>query len=63
MLDSFVNKVTGLEDCNLNVKKETPTHVYSSECCQIFKNAYFEERMWKTAFEYQRRKSLSKNLI
>ena len=45
MLDSFVNKVTGLEDCNLNVKKETPTHVFSSECCQIFKNAYFEELM------------------
>ena len=45
MLDSFVNKVTGFEDCNLNAKKETPTHMFSSECCQIFKNDYFEERM------------------
>ena len=43
MLDSLVNKVTGLEDCNLNWKKETPTHVLFCECCEIFKNTYYED--------------------
>ena len=31
-------------------KKETSTQVFSCEYCKIFKNAYFEERLWKTAY-------------
>ena len=52
MLDSFVNKVTGLEDCNLNVKKETPTHVFSSECCQIIRKIR-KSRNYLTALSWR----------
>ena len=30
-------------------KKETPTQVFSSEYCEIFKKTYFEEHLGKTA--------------
>ena len=32
-------------------KKETPTQVFSREFCEIFKNAFFAERLWATASE------------
>ena len=31
--------------------KKTPTEVFSCEICEIFKNTYFEERLWTTAFK------------
>ena len=36
--------------CNF-IKKETPTHVFSCEFCELFKNTYFIEHIRVTAFE------------
>ena len=41
VLESVFNKVAG--------KEETSTQVFSCEICEIFKNTYFEEHLWKTA--------------
>ena len=32
--------------------KDTPTQVFFCEICEIFKNTYFEEHLWKTASVY-----------
>ena len=36
MLESLFNKITTFE-------KKTPTHVFSCEICEIYKNTYCEE--------------------
>ena len=41
VLDSLINKVTGLMACNL-IEKETPTQVFFSEYCKIFKDVLLE---------------------
>ena len=38
------------QDLQLYYKK-TPTRAFYCEICEIFKNAYFEELLWTTAFE------------
>ena len=38
--------------CNF-VKKETLAYRFSSECCKIFKNTFFTEHLWMTAFILQ----------
>ena len=42
----FFNKVALA--CNF-IKKETPAQVFSSEFCEISKNTFFTEHLWKTA--------------
>ena len=42
VLEPLFDKVSGLQLCNFI--KETPTEVFSSENCGIFKNTYFEEQ-------------------
>ena len=44
----FFNKVALA--CNF-IKKETPAQVFSSEFCEISKNTFFTEHLWKTASE------------
>ena len=39
VLESFFNKVAG-QACNF-IKKKTPTQVFSSEICEIFKSTVF----------------------
>ena len=39
------------EACNF-IKKETLTHMFSGEFCEIFKNTFFTEHLWKTASVY-----------
>ena len=46
----FFNKVPSL-GLQLKIRKEAPTHVFSCECCKIFKNTYFEEHLWMAASE------------
>ena len=31
------------------IKKEGQTHMFSYECCEIFKNTFFKEHLWATA--------------
>ena len=50
MLDSLFNKVVDLQACN-SIKIETPTQVFSCECCGFFENAYFEEHLEMDASE------------
>ena len=44
MLESLFNKVASLwiQRC----QKVTPTQVFSSEHCEIFKNTFFTEHLW-----------------
>ena len=47
----FHRKTPVLPDaCNF-IKKETPTQVFSSEICEIFKNTCFQENLRTTASE------------
>ena len=38
------NKVAGLKVC-IFIKKETPTHLFSCEYCEILKKRFFTERL------------------
>ena len=40
MLESLVNKASGLKTCNF-IKKKIPTHVFSYEYCDVFQNSFF----------------------
>ena len=44
VLESLFNKVTGLQACNF-VKKTLQHKCFFCECCEIFKNTYFEEHL------------------
>ena len=44
----FFNKVALA--CNF-IEKETPAQVFSCEFCEISKNTFFAEHLWKTASE------------
>ena len=37
--------------CNF-IKKETLAQVFSGEFCEIFKNTFFTEHLWRTASEW-----------
>ena len=39
--------------------KETPTQVFPCEFCEVFKNAYFEEHLRRTASESYLKNSVS----
>ena len=32
-------------------QKETPTQIFSWQYCEIYKNSYFEEHLWRVGFE------------
>ena len=49
VLESFVNKVTGLK-VYIFIEKETPTLVSSSEYCKIFKSIFFMEHLFIILF-------------
>ena len=41
------------ESCRpASFKKQTPTQVFTSEYCKIFKNTYFEEHLLTAAFDF-----------
>ena len=46
VLQSLFYKIASLQPCNVL------TQVFPCEFCEIFKNAYFEEDLWKTASVY-----------
>ena len=56
-MDVFCRKRCSYKFCKFHRKtpvlesflKETPTHVFSCEICQIFKNTYFEKRLQTAA--------------
>ena len=50
MLKSLFNKVNRPKACNF-IKKETLTEVFSCECCEIYKNTYFEKHLQTAASE------------
>ena len=45
------------------IKKETLTHVFSCEFCEIFQNTFFTENIWTTASELTRTKSKERYFI
>ena len=47
----FLNKVARLRPATL-LKKETLAQVFSCEFCEIFKNAFFIERLRATTSEF-----------
>ena len=49
MLESLFSIDAGLQASNF-IKKRTPKQVISCEYYEIFKNIYFEEHQWMTAF-------------
>ena len=59
--------------CNIHMKvaelqpyqEETPTRMFSSEYCKIFKNTYFEEHLLTTASDFlkQQQNSSQKLLL
>ena len=48
VLRGMVNQPTKV--CNF-IKKETLAQVFSCEFCKIFKNTFFTEHLWKTAYD------------
>ena len=51
MLESFFNKVEGLQACNF-IKKRL-AQVFSCEYSKFFKSTYFEEHLWTAASVFQ----------
>ena len=43
--------IAKLQSCHLT-EKETPTQMFSSEYCKIFKNTYFEEHLLMVACDF-----------
>ena len=50
VLQSLFNNVVSLQPCSFI--KETPTHVFFCEICEIFNSTYFEEHLQTTASEF-----------
>ena len=49
--EKFCNIHRKVADLQL-LQKETPTHMFSSEYCKIFKNTYFEEHLLTAASDF-----------
>ena len=63
----FMKKGVLKDFCNIHRKvaelqpyqEETPTRMFSSEYCKIFKNTYFEEHLLKAASDFSRQQQNS----